>query len=185
MDPEPHQILNDPASAPWLPDNALSAQYPSWDRILLLLPELASRPDGPENTSRTVDLDDEPIREFRQRLRAGVVARVPEDRFEYIPWSPEAKTLQGMVCVRSVVVVDSYAFATGRLCLLLLDAAGRVVRWVRIAAEDVSYPLVDKLQGKCADSYWLQEQEECGAGEVYGLEGEAGRILYGVEDLLP
>jgi hypothetical protein len=53
----------------------------------------------------------------------------------------KVKALQLMVSVRIVVVVDSYAFAMGKVCLILLDAAERVVRWLRVAAEDAMVDL--------------------------------------------
>jgi len=161
-----------------------------WERVLNILPEIASAPqrysrlvDGPE----TPDHESEFLAEFRDRLREEVRSAV--DKEGQVEVSETGVSLQLVACKRILIVVDEEAFRTGRLLLLFLDAWGNVVRQMRLASEDLADVIVPFGDSRLTEMDWFMEvvynsEEGAKLGVKYKSNGIRGIQLYQVEDLL-
>jgi hypothetical protein len=151
-------------------------------RLLLLVPEIVSRQDQAE-FRRTLS-NDQYLHELREELREEVGLRAMEDRIGWVEYSDTTKALQSEVCAYSVVVAGAEAFRTKEVTLFLLDSWGNIVRWIRVAAEDVRVIEVYNFRGMLRETEFMDETETAGVGEQYRALGETGRRLYDVDDRL-
>ncbi|KAH7309834.1 hypothetical protein B0I35DRAFT_440702 [Stachybotrys elegans] len=159
----------------------------AWERALLLIPEMASHSD-PIHHERDItgiaydegDATAQFVFEARQQLREQIRGALPDEAV--LTKSYDAiRALQSHACVRVVVVVDDDALQSEKVCILMLDVYGNVIRWFRILAEDYMDVAAGDMRGSLSESEYFDESEESGSGEKYCLDGEMGRILYDVD----
>jgi hypothetical protein len=165
----------------------------AYNRVLDMIPELAgpSRSDVRVLEGPLVEpSSDEMVKETRAALREDVTAAV--DKEATVHNGDNGVFLQLLSTDSWLLVADKEAFETDQLLVLFLDARGNIVRHARIWVDEIYDLRVSYTIGHL-ESHRLWDENsfaEAGAvpfsslGDKYKINGEIGRTLYGVEDLV-
>jgi hypothetical protein len=163
----------------------------AWKKVLEILPELA----GPKQGNVRIlegpmahPAINEMVRESRSALRDDVENAVDKDG--YVQIGENGVALQLLATDSWLLVADKEAFENDTPLVLFLDARGNVVRQARIAVDEIDELRTSFKFGHLdSHKFWTTHAWEgtgpfSTLGEKYEPNGEIGRSLYGVEDLL-
>lgn len=165
----------------------------AYNRVFDIIPELAGPTPG---NARVLEgpfvepLIDEMVKKTRAALREEVIKAVDKEASVHI--GDNGVYLQLWSTDSWLLVADKEAFETDQPLVLFLDARGNIVRHTRISIDEIydlrlSYTIGHLESHKFWNSYGPADDGTGPSsilGKKYEMNGEIGRTLYGVEDLV-